>query len=164
MKNYKVSTNFSSKEFRCPCCGKLSLYPPLVAHMQELRDIYGDPLTTTQASGGGGRCSQLTKKMWKEGKGSQFSMHEFTEDHPHCAVDLKEVKELGLKGMIRFMVLETRWHEKGSMGVYLDRRFVHVDLRTVMWDKKPTFWIDWGENMKFYPFADWWQEVRSLSQ
>ena len=55
----KLSKNFDSSEFVCPCCGKLKISPTLIDKLQELRDIINEPIIITS----GYRCQQYNKSI-----------------------------------------------------------------------------------------------------
>lgn len=50
----KLTENFHSEEFACPCCGKSEMNIHTVERLQRIRDIYGKPIRIVQ--GGGFRC------------------------------------------------------------------------------------------------------------
>jgi len=55
----RLSKNFTSEEFECPCCGELIVSPALISKLQELRDIVGKPIRITS----GYRCIQYNKNV-----------------------------------------------------------------------------------------------------
>ena len=55
----KLSKNFDSSEFACPCCGKKCISLDLVIKLQELRDRVGEPIYVTS----GVRCAGYNKKI-----------------------------------------------------------------------------------------------------
>ena len=53
----KLSKNFDSSEFACPCCGKSNIAPELIIKLQQLRDEIGEPIYVTS----GVRCAGYNK-------------------------------------------------------------------------------------------------------
>lgn len=57
----RLSEDFTSKEFNCPCCGKNSVSPTLINLLQRLREWVGEPIYISK--GGGVRCEKYNKKI-----------------------------------------------------------------------------------------------------
>ena len=55
----KLSKNFDSEEFVCPCCGKANIATNLIIKLQQLRDDIGEPIYITS----GYRCKAYNKKI-----------------------------------------------------------------------------------------------------
>jgi zinc D-Ala-D-Ala carboxypeptidase len=49
-----LTKNFSSDEFRCPCCNQSKMNPEFMERLQKLRDAFGSPFSPVK--GGGYRC------------------------------------------------------------------------------------------------------------
>lgn len=57
----RLSKNFTSSEFACPCCKKSSVSPILITKLQKLRDWVGEPILISK--GGGVRCKKYNDKI-----------------------------------------------------------------------------------------------------
>ena len=55
----KLSANFNSDEFKCPCCGKINISTMLIDKLQQLRDLINKPIIITS----GYRCPAYNKKI-----------------------------------------------------------------------------------------------------
>ena len=55
----KLSKNFTSDEFKCPCCGRNMVTGTLISKLQELRDLINKPIYITS----GYRCEKYNKKI-----------------------------------------------------------------------------------------------------
>jgi len=55
----KLSANFDSDEFKCPCCGKVDMSSMLILKLQDLRYIINKPIHITS----GYRCPAENKKV-----------------------------------------------------------------------------------------------------
>ena len=55
----KLSKNFTSDEFKCPCCGVINISTILIDKLQELRDLINKPIIITS----GYRCGQYNKSI-----------------------------------------------------------------------------------------------------
>ena len=64
----KLSKHFHDYEFSCPCCGKNKVAGELVAKLQELRDIIGEPIFITS----GYRCIVENKKVGGHSKSAHL--------------------------------------------------------------------------------------------
>jgi uncharacterized protein YcbK (DUF882 family) len=58
-RDFALSPNFSSREFRCSCCGKLIVDRSLIDAMQLLRDRLAQPLVITS----GYRCPEHNRTV-----------------------------------------------------------------------------------------------------
>ena len=54
-----ITRNFKLSEFQCPCCGKSNISMELVEKLQQLRDLYGDPIMVTS----GVRCPEYNRRV-----------------------------------------------------------------------------------------------------
>lgn len=55
----KLSKDFDSKEFACPCCGGEMVDAKLIFELQELRDLVGKPVDISS----GYRCKKENKRI-----------------------------------------------------------------------------------------------------
>ena len=55
----RLTKNFTSQEFYCPCCNAERMRPEFMAKLQRLRDELGVPFSPVQ--GGGYRCEKYAK-------------------------------------------------------------------------------------------------------
>lgn len=55
----KLSKNFDSSEFVCPCCGELTISTILIDKLQQLRDLINKPIIISS----GYRCKRQNKKV-----------------------------------------------------------------------------------------------------
>lgn len=65
----KLTENFDSEEFACPCCGKSEMEPDFMIKLQALRDMYLKPIKVVK--GGGYRCKDYPSSYYsahKEGR------------------------------------------------------------------------------------------------
>ena len=60
-KGTRLSKDFTSAEFYCPCCKKEGVSPILITLLQKLRDWVGEPIFISK--GGGVRCEKYNKKI-----------------------------------------------------------------------------------------------------
>lgn len=65
--NLEITKNFKTREFKCPCCGKIKYDKALVDRLQIIRNIIGIPITITS----GYRCQAFNTKI----KGYEKSLH-----------------------------------------------------------------------------------------
>ena len=105
----RLSKNFTSEEFECPCCGELIVSPALISKLQELRDIVGKPIRITS----GYRCIQYNKSV------DGYSNSPHTEG---VAADIK------VKGMtpVTLAVLADRI-KYIRIGIY--KSHTHIDIK-----------------------------------
>ena len=131
--NPKVAKNFWLSEFKCPCCGEVRINNDLPVALQELRDLLGSRIIITSAY----RC----KKHNEEIGGAKFSAHigGYAADCFFPGVSLLDA--------YLCVVQCLPWTNRGGLGLYPDRNFIHLDVR-----KKKT---RWGQlNGEYVPFAD----------
>ena len=110
----RLSKDFNSREFRCPCCGKVFVDERLVQALQELRDLVKVPIFITSAY----RCPNHNKKVG----GANFSYHT-----KGMAADI-HIKYMLVKQMYK-AALKVEAFRNGGIGLYPDNKFIHVDVR-----------------------------------
>lgn len=95
----QITKNFRTREFKCPCCGKIKYTNDLVDKLQIIRNITGKPVVITS----GYRCPSYNKRI----KGYAQSNH-----MKGIAVDIKSsnLKELDRIAKLVFY--------KGGVGTY----------------------------------------------
>jgi len=104
----KLSANFTSDEFKCPCCGKVKILGALVSKLQELRDIINKPIIITS----GYRCPSYNKKI-----GGYVNS-------PHL---LGEAADIQIKGLSTVTIAMIASKIKNiRIGLY--PRHVHIDI------------------------------------
>ena len=59
LNDFRLTKDFSLKEFECPCCHTVLLHPLLVSKLQKLRDEWGRPLKVTS----GYRCEVHNREV-----------------------------------------------------------------------------------------------------
>ena len=121
----KLTKNFNSNEFACPCCGVETIDPLLVAGLQVLRDEVGVPLAVSS----GYRC----KKWNKHVGGSSKSQHLYGK-----AADIYPLGKISLESLCR-MAEKIPSFNKGGIGYYPAKGIIHVDVRgsRARWTQKP---------------------------
>lgn len=70
----RLTKNFHSNEFVCPCCGQAEIDQKSIERLQMLREVYGKPLGIVE--GGGYRCDLYGGAGYsahKEGKAFDLS-------------------------------------------------------------------------------------------
>lgn len=137
-----LSKNFTSKELACKC-GKCQFFidPMLVKALQELRDLAGSPIKVLS----GYRCVSHNKAVG----GSKLSQHIYGRA-ADIAIEGNTVEE-----MAQLAAQVSEFHH-GGIGIYPDKKFVHVDVRqgTARWaevkGKMTTFnkGLDYFDKMK----------------
>lgn len=116
-----ATKNFSDRELKCSCCGRVNTtqrFNDFMAKVQELRDRYGRPLRVTSAY----RCENHPIEAKKRKAGM----------HSIAAIDL------GVSRGEAYKVLKLAF-EMGFTGIGVNQkgkgRFIHLDTR-----EKPTVW------------------------
>lgn len=117
-----LSFNFSSREFACPCCGKVKIEPVLVKKLQALRDHLGSAITVTS----GFRCPAHNADVG--GVAESFHLLGQAAD---ISCEPSKLFELWLYSVKLF----------NGVGYYPTKGFVHVDLR-------PN-WTHWEKGLKY---------------
>jgi hypothetical protein len=56
-----LTTNFSSHEFACPCCGEAKVRPHFIVMLQDMRERFGHAIKISK--GGGYRCEDYRQKL-----------------------------------------------------------------------------------------------------
>jgi len=105
-----LTTNFGSKEFACPCCGRVKVDGVLVASLQRMRDFMGESIYITS----GFRCSVYNRLCG----GVKRSQHVSGKAADIWAADMDG---LFLAAKVEFI--------NGGIGIYPDANFIHVDTR-----------------------------------
>ena len=113
----KLTKNFNSKEFACPCCKKEVYLMKHILHLQTMRNHFNKPIKITS----GFRCEKHNKKIG----GVQYSQHLLG-----TATDIK-IKEISPD-------IVADYAEKHFDGVGRYNTFTHVDSRgyKARWDKR----------------------------
>jgi uncharacterized protein YcbK (DUF882 family) len=109
----KLSTNFDSAEFACPCgCGFASPDPVLVASLQALRDDLGSPVVILS----GCRCASHNAQI----QGAKQSQHR-----------LGKAADIRVPGMTprQVYLMAAQIPEFNGFGVSDEGNFLHVDVR-----------------------------------
>lgn len=118
----KLSKNFTSEEFQCRCCGKITIEPKLIEVLQTLRDHLG-PIHITS----GYRCEYHNKDVG----GIKNSYHT-----RGMAADFK-VEGRTPSEVLQY--IETNLPEiSNSCGIGIYRSWTHIDVRgtKARWDNR----------------------------
>lgn len=131
----RLSHNFNSREFECPCCHNAFLKDALVENLQILRDIIQKPINILS----GYRCPNYNEQVG----GVPSSQHIFGKAADiHVKMPLLELLDTIL-GIDAFKF--------GGVGLYPQESFIHVDIRgaKARWSKVGTSYtnIDRGISM-----------------
>ncbi len=116
-KPVRLSANFISSEFVCPCCKSLQIDMRLIKGLEDLRSRIGKPLKITS----GYRCPEHNKKVG----GAQASEHV-----KGLAVDVALPKGITLEEMFK-AASQVPQFANGGIGLYPQEGFVHLDVRGV---------------------------------
>jgi zinc D-Ala-D-Ala carboxypeptidase len=112
----QLTKNFSSAEFVCKCglCSQNLINDQFLAMLQEVRDLFGKPITITSAF----RCAHHQETLRRNGIETAVgkSSHE-----TGCAADLSALDMQGLRAAVEQVFA------KHSIGYA--NKFVHVDSR-----------------------------------
>lgn len=108
----KLTKNFSSEEFQCPCCQVSIVMPQLYTALQKLRDLAGVPIEITS----GYRCDSHNRKVG--GKKSSLHVNGSAADIKIFGLTVKEM--YGLAEQVPAL---------SGIGVYPKEGFIHVDTR-----------------------------------
>jgi uncharacterized protein YcbK (DUF882 family) len=131
-----LSHNFDRDEFECPCCHKVVVRLRLISALQKLRDRVKCPITVTS----GFRCTDYNKKVGGV-RNSQHISGEAADIHIH-GMDAKEMYG---------HALSIPAFKDGGIGIYPDRKFIHVDVRT-----KAARWAELGgKKVSYFDYAKW---------
>jgi len=108
----KLSKDFNSKEFQCPCCKKDDVSPVLITLLQKLRDWVGEPIYIS--SGGGVRCKKYNDKI----RGYDLSPHlDGNAADIHC--ENTDIYKLALMAnLLKFK----------RIGIAPANHYIHVDV------------------------------------
>ena len=114
----KSSANFTSDEFKCPCCGKVDMSSALILKLQDLRYLINKPIKITS----GYRCSAYNKSIG----GYSHS--------PHLAGEGADIQVKGMSiitlAMIASKIAGIR------LGIYFSH--LHIDIRPAIPSK---YWL-----------------------
>ena len=110
----KLSENFRSAEFACPCCGAAKVDPQLIAGLEQLRGIVNKPIRITS----GYRCKAHNAKVG----GAKNSQH-FLGTAADIAVEGISVLELALAAEM------VPAFAQGGIGTYQRDGHLHIDIR-----------------------------------
>lgn len=114
----KLSKNFTSQEFACPCCGKVNISPILVNKLQSLRDKVGEPIFITS----GYRCKNENKKVGGHSKSAHL---------------LGKAVDIQVKDMLPIALANIASHiEYIRLGIYPNH--LHIDIMSPSPSK---YWI-----------------------
>ena len=120
-----LEANFSSEEFKCQCCGvlKIDIDDGLIKNLQFLRNWVEVPIHINS----GYRCPEHNKEVG----GSEKSQHL-----------LGKAADIVIQGMTPWRMYDQAMAVgsflDGGVGVYPDKGFIHVDVRSerVRWLKR----------------------------
>jgi hypothetical protein len=124
----KLSKNFDSKEFICPCCGQGEdrISPELVYKLQQFRDYVKLPIIVLS----GFRCSKRNAEVGGApesrhlvGEAADISIQVKSGENAYKALTGPEILILLHKSQVKFS------------GIGIGQRYLHVDVRTspAMW-------------------------------
>lgn len=105
----KLSKDFDSSEFVCPCCNGGVVSEILIDKLQQLRDLINKPITITS----GYRCSAYNKKIGGYA------------NSPHCK---GLAADIYCKGMDIYVLAGRADLIFSRIGIYPDNNFIHVDI------------------------------------
>jgi len=139
-----MSEHFDLAEFDCPCCGLVNVDPELIAALEQYRvDAGNRPVTVLSAC----RCPQHNAAV----RGEAHSQHLTTGLRACTAADIV-VPGLTLAQMY-FVACKVAAFNDGGIGIYLDKQFVHVDVRP---DR-----ARWGHvSGRYVPFVAAWDVLK----
>ena len=105
----KLSENFTSDEFKCPCCGRNMVTGTLISKLQELRDIINKPVHITS----GYRCEAYNKSI---------------DGYSHSPHLIGKAADITVKSMSIIMLAMIASKIAGiRIGIYPNH--VHIDVR-----------------------------------
>jgi len=113
----QVTKNFSYKELSCPCCNVFGMKPVFIEKLQEVRDLFNEPMVITS----GYRCERHNVAIGGVPKSQHLE---------GLAVDVAIIN-----GGSRFKLIAIAL-EAGLAGIGVAKTFVHLDYRVgpkVMW-------------------------------
>lgn len=115
----KLSKNFSSEEFQCRCCGKITIEPKLIEKLELLRqELDNHPIIINS----GYRCKKNNELV----KGVPNSQH-----------TLGKAADIRVTGFTPEQVAKAA-EKVGFTGIGIYNNFTHVDIRSnpARWDKR----------------------------
>jgi uncharacterized protein YcbK (DUF882 family) len=112
-----LTPNFSRCEFACRCgCGFDAVDLAIVAALQELRGMLGQPISVTS----GCRCQEHNRRVGG------------TRNSRHLTGHAADVTVRGLSPVDVYReALGVQAFRDGGIGIYSDRGFTHLDIRPV---------------------------------
>lgn len=123
--------NFTEEELRCKGTGMLRLHPGFLDRLQELREAYGRPMPITSG------CRSREHNARERGARSSLHICD-AEVHPGMQGTLAvDVATTDAKG--RGDLFALAWQMGWSVGWGGARRFLHLDLRTMLNLRQTTF-------------------------
>ena len=131
-----LSANFDRDEFECPDCHKVVVRLRLISALQQLRDRVKVPITVTS----GYRCMAYNRKVG----GVRNSLHVSGE-----AADI-HVHGMTPKEMYGHALMIPDFKD-GGIGIYVDRKFIHVDVR----DNAARWAEIGGKKVSYFDYAKW---------
>lgn len=105
----KLSKNFDSSEFDCPCCGQVAMDTNFIRRLQYARDVAGVPFVINS----GYRCPEYNVKL----KNS-------VPDSAHTTGQAADIKVSDSQS--RFILLSV-FLETGFTRIGVGKTFIHVD-------------------------------------
>jgi len=127
----KLSKNFDSKEFACPCCDGAMIDDRLVSKLQDLRDLIDRPIHISS----GYRCERENLKV------------DGYSDSPHIdglAVDII-VKDFDFRELA-LLAIEVGFYRVG-LYPYSNSKFLHLDIKP---PSPSQAWIRWKNGKYTY--------------
>lgn len=107
--DFRLTKNFSLREFQCPCCGQVKIDSNLVYLLQVLRDSINRPIIITS----GYRCPKHNKEVG--GENNSYHLQGLAVDITG-SFNIKEVSEIAKSIGFR------------GIGIYGLKNFIHLDL------------------------------------
>ena len=112
-----LTKDFSMSEFWCPCCKSINMSPIFMKNLQELRDIYAQPMVINS----GYRCKSHNSKVGG------------VENSKHLSGIAADIAVHDAHSRYRLVQIALRLGFKG-IGIY--KSFIHLDTRAA----DPVIW------------------------
>lgn len=119
----RLSKNFRKDELDCPDCGKCKIASRLVKALQKLRDLVEKPIIVNS----GYRCPEYNKKIGG------------VSNSQHVAGNAADIVIRGMNPEEMYkQAVKIQEFREGGIGIYIDRGFIHVDVRagSARWAEK----------------------------